>query len=176
MYLDTVGDVTYCVGHRSASPEEAARCPWYKEVSGNVERDRTNLADRDRVLQTHRYVQTLPYGQNYGASIFEDQSDLRLPSDYCLDLLERDLEERRRNLQKTFPNYDKMSPYLQNSLLEVNFNIGNISPKKWPGLHKAAQEKTWKAFVKICTAKLRTAKASRLPTCRSETTGIWKIV
>lgn len=70
MYLDTVGDVTYCVGHRSASPEEAARCPWYKKMSGNVERDRTNLAGRDRVLQTHRYVQTLPYGQKYGADTF----------------------------------------------------------------------------------------------------------
>ena len=158
MYLDTVGDVTYCVGHRSASPEEAARCPWYKEVSGSVERDRTNLADRDRVFHTHRYVQTLPYGQNYGAGTFEDKSDLRLPPDYCLDLLERDLAERRRNLQKTFPNYDKMSPYLQNSLLEVNFNIGNISPEKWPGLYKAAQEKDVESFCKNLHRKTTDSK------------------
>lgn len=88
----------------------------------------------------------------------QKKSDLRLPPDYCLDLLERDLAERRRNLQKTFPNYDKMSPYLQNSLLEVNFNIGNISPEKWPGLYKAAREKDVESFCKNLHRKTTDSK------------------
>ena len=56
-------------------------------------------------------------------------------------LLKQHLQDDIKYLQKEFPDFASYPPELQNVLLDIKFNTGNVSQENWPKLRKAIDEK-----------------------------------
>lgn len=82
------------------------------------------------------------YGQKFGAEYFKDVSNLRITDDESNRLLNQHLQNTLQHVQTQFPNFQTFPQGLQNVLLDIAYNTGNIIRKKWPRLHAAIQTKS----------------------------------
>ena len=78
---------------------------------------------------------------NKKADAYKNYSQLRLNNEEMDKLLKQHLQEDIKYLQTEFENFDSFPPELQNVLLDIKFNTGNVSIKKWPKLRKAIADK-----------------------------------
>ena len=56
-------------------------------------------------------------------------------------MLRDHLAQDTKYLQREFPDFASYPPELQNVLLDIKFNTGNVSQENWPKLRKAIAEK-----------------------------------
>ena len=78
---------------------------------------------------------------NKKADAYKNYSQLRLNNEEMDKLLKQHLQEDIKYLQTEFENFDSFPSELQNVLLDIKFNTGNVSTKKWPKLRKAIADK-----------------------------------
>ena len=75
------------------------------------------------------------------ASSYKNKSQLTISSNEIERLLRNHLTNDIAYLQEEFPDFDTYPPELQNVLLDIKYNTGNISAENWPKLRKAIAEK-----------------------------------
>lgn len=56
------------------------------------------------------------------------------------------MEKDIQNLQKTFPEFDDFPLPLQEVLIDIHYNIGNINHSNWPNLHRGIKNKDLSAI------------------------------
>lgn len=78
---------------------------------------------------------------NKKASSYLDYSQFRLATGEIDRLLRNHITEDIKYLKKEFPDFASYPPELQNVLLDIKFNTGNVSQENWPKLRKAIAEK-----------------------------------
>ncbi len=78
---------------------------------------------------------------NKKADAYKSYSQLTLNNREINKLLKQHLQDDIKYLQKEFPDFVSYPPELQNVLLDIKFNTGNVSQENWPKLRKAIAEK-----------------------------------
>lgn len=78
---------------------------------------------------------------NKKADAYKSYSQLTLNDEEINKLLKQHLQDDIKYLQKEFPDFASYPPELQNVLLDIKFNTGNVSQENWPKLRKAISEK-----------------------------------
>ncbi len=135
-YLDIEGNITSGYGHMDKNLNSFARHPWYNQTTQKP-------ATMEEIQKYYNILKTAPYGQNYGAKSFEQQTPLRLSRSYADQLLDHDIAVREEELHQTHPNFKYMSPEMQVAIAEPNYHVGTL---KWPKLKEAIKNKDKEAI------------------------------
>ncbi len=88
------------------------------------------------------------YGQRYGAKWYEKKTPLRISKETSDKLLNEHLEKDLIGLRKTFANFDSFPEELQDVLLDIHYNVGNVSNEKWPKLHDGIKNRNLEKILK----------------------------
>lgn len=129
-YYDKNGLNTNCVGNYNETYEEFASHPWrMDDVNGRLATPEEIRAEHEK-LKKARAI-----NQKY--TTYKDVTSLRLPKEYCMSLLDKEISKRDKELTDKFPNYSKMDQHMKNALMEAHYT-SNILP--WKKLKKAAQK------------------------------------
>ena len=87
------------------------------------------------------------YGQKYGAKWYEDKSPLRISKETSDKLLNEHLNDDLINLRETFTEFDSFPEELQDVLLDIKYNTGNVSRENWPKLHGGIKSRNLEAIL-----------------------------
>lgn len=98
-----------------------------------------NRADADR----HYYSLLNMQGGNMVADNYKDKTPLRISEQESRRLYDEHINDDLRYLRRTFKDFDKFPPQMQDVLTDIKYNTGNVenSPNGWPKLHRAIVEK-----------------------------------
>lgn len=129
-YLDTLGKPAVCTGHLI---NNYSSYPWIIDNSPAT----SSEIDREAV-KLERLIPAQKNGANRLAESYQDETDLRLSEEYCNRLLQQDILSRWLELQQKFPNFNHMSPNMQQALFSAHYQSNILSPK-WKNLKKAAR-------------------------------------
>ncbi len=70
-------------------------------------------------------------------------------------LLKRDLRIKAGELQRNWPDFDTYPAELQESMLDLHFNTGSVTPKRWPKLNDAIQNKDKQGIIREMNRKTK---------------------
>ncbi len=143
LYKDNKGFMTVGVGHRVTSLEEAKNLPLYVHDKDD---NPVRLATDEEVDEVFNQVRSIAHGQGVAAERFSPEANknmknIRLRKKDVNPLLKRDLRIRAQELRRNWPGFDDMPEELQIGMLDVHFNVGNLTPGNWPKLHEAIKAK-----------------------------------
>ncbi len=126
--LDTFKNINWQINERAATEEEkrAAFDVYQKDIDMGLK----NKDAKGNVIKN-----------NKKADAYKSYSQLTLNDEEINKLLKQHLQDDIKYLQKEFPDFASYPPELQNVLLDIKFNTGNVSQENWPKLRKAIAEK-----------------------------------
>ena len=126
---DTFKNINWQINERAATEEEkrAAFDVYQKDIDMGLK----NKDAKGNVIKN-----------NKKADAYKSYSQLTLNDEEINKLLKQHLQDDIKYLQKEFPDFASYPPELQNVLLDIKFNTGNVSQENWPKLRKAIDEKT----------------------------------
>ena len=126
---NTFNKVNWEVNGRSATEEEKrATFDYFDKITS---KGKQNVDAKGKLLEKN----------NKRADFYSNKSQLRISSNETDRLLRNHITEDIKYLQKEFPDFASYPPELQNVLLDIKFNTGNVSQENWPKLRKAISEK-----------------------------------
>ena len=125
---DTFKNINWQINERAATEEEkrAAFDVYQKDIDMGLK----NKDAKGNVIKN-----------NKKADAYKSYSQLTLNDEEINKLLKQHLQDDIKYLQKEFPDFASYPPELQNVLLDIKFNTGNVSQENWPKLRKAISEK-----------------------------------
>ena len=125
---DTFKNINWQINERAATEEEkrAAFDVYQKDIDMGLK----NKDAKGNVIKN-----------NKKADAYKSYSQLTLNDEEINKLLKQHLLDDIKYLQKEFPDFASYPPELQNVLLDIKFNTGNVSQENWPKLRKAIAEK-----------------------------------
>jgi len=125
---DTFKNINWQINERAATEEEkrAAFDVYQKDIDMGLK----NKDAKGNVIKN-----------NKKADAYKSYSQLTLNDEEINKLLKQHLQDDIKYLQKEFPDFASYPPELQNVLLDIKFNTGNVSQENWPKLRKAIAEK-----------------------------------
>ena len=125
---DTFNQINWMVNGRQAT--EAEKRAVFNLFQNEINQGRPNKDSKGDIIKN-----------NKKASSYIDYSQFRLAKGETDRLLRNHITEDIKYLQKEFPDFASYPPELQNVLLDIKFNTGNVSQENWPKLRKAIAEK-----------------------------------
>ncbi len=126
---NTFNKVNWKVDGRSATEEEKrATFDYFDKITS---KGKQNVDEKGKLLEKN----------NNKADFYSNKSQLRISSNETDRLLRNHITKDIKYLQKEFPDFASYPPELQNVLLDIKFNTGNVSAENWPKLRKAISEK-----------------------------------
>ena len=126
---NTFNKVNWEINGRSATEEEKrASFDYFDKITS---KGKQNVDEKGKLLEKN----------NNKADFYSNKSQLRISSNETDRLLRNHITEDIKYLQKEFPDFASYPPELQNVLLDIKFNTGNVSAENWPKLRKAISEK-----------------------------------
>ena len=126
---NTFNKVNWKVDGRSATEEEKrATFDYFDKITS---KGKQNVDKKGKLLEKN----------NNKADFYSNKSQLRISSNETDRLLRNHITEDIKYLQKEFSDFASYPPELQNVLLDIKFNTGNVSQENWPKLRKAISEK-----------------------------------
>ena len=125
---DTFNQINWMVNGRPAT--EAEKRAVFNIFQNEINQARQNRDSEGNIIKN-----------NKKASSYIDYSQFRLAKGEVDRLLRNHITEDIKYLQKEFPDFASYPPELQNVLLDIKFNTGNVSQENWPKLRKAIAEK-----------------------------------
>ena len=131
-YLDANGDYTVCVGHMDKTLDDFKKHPWMIKGTNRLatpEEVERELSKLDNNLK------------NYKVTYFEDLTNLELPEEYCLSLLDHDVEIRNKELGRQFPNYKYLSQSMKNAVMDPHFTTNVLGWRLLKGALAALNKK-----------------------------------
>lgn len=132
IYIDSEGYISTGVGANIDNKADFMKLDWRigDRLATNIEKE---TAYNDFVKLKHL--------KNYKAETFKKQSNLRLSEETINSLLENHLRKDLRALREGIDGFDDFPLELQEVLLDIRFNTGNLARSNWPKLRKALDEK-----------------------------------
>ena len=126
---NTFNKVNWELNGRSATEEEKrATFDYFDKITS---KGKQNVDEKGKLLEKN----------NNQADFYSNKSQLRISSNETDRLLRDHLAQDTKYLQREFPDFASYPPELQNVLLDIKFNTGNVSQENWPKLRKAIAEK-----------------------------------
>lgn len=142
MYLDTRGFVTVGVGHMIPNSSAAAKLPF-------VHRDTQQAVTTHEIINEYNAVKSKPIG--LVASAYKAHSSMILLDKDIDQILEEQLLNFSRDLQKDLSDFDSFPEEAQHALLDMAFNLGsNGLLTKFPKLIGFAKQKNWENCANEC--------------------------
>ena len=143
IYLDTKGKKTVGVGTNVDDRKKFMSINWQKDNRPATEQEKNEAFE---VFE--RAKKRKEYGQRYGAKRYENKSSLRISKETSDKLLNDHLNDDLISLRKTFTEFDNFPEKLQDVLLDIKYNVGNVSDEKWPKLHKGIKNRDLNSILK----------------------------
>lgn len=131
-YKDHKGYITVGLGSNVDNPEKFNSIEWKDKNGQSVSKE-----DIDRYYQELKNMQN----GNFKATMYKNKTPLRIPENEIRRLYEEHLNEDLDYLRKTFKDFDKFPAEMQNVLIDIKYNTGNVEADRWPELHKAISER-----------------------------------
>lgn len=131
-YKDSVGKITIGAGINIDDEDKFRSMEWMDEQKRRI---RSNDAVK------YRNVLHEMEGNNYIADYYKDKTPLRIADEEIRRLYDMHVNNDLKELRDTFKDFDRFPPELQNVLLDIKYNTGNVLQKKWPKLHQAIAER-----------------------------------
>ena len=125
---NTFNKINWEVNGRSATEEEKRAV--FNIFQNEINQGRQNKDSKGNIIKNNKQ-----------ASSYINYSQFRLAKGEIDKLLRNHITEDIKYLQKEFPDFASYPPELQNVLLDIKFNTGNVSQENWPKLRKAIAEK-----------------------------------
>lgn len=143
IYLDTKGKKTVGVGTNVDDRKKFMSINWQKDNRPATEQEKNEAFEIFENI-----IQRKEYGQRYGAKRYENKSSLRISKETSDKLLKEHLKDDLISLRKTFTEFDSFPEELQDVLLDIKYNVGNVSDEKWPKLHKGIKNRDLNSILK----------------------------
>ena len=125
---NTFNKVNWEINGRSATEEEKrATFDYFDKITS---KGKQHIDEKGNIIKN-----------NNKAKSYADHSSFRLSQGEIDTMLRNHITEDIKYLQKEFPDFASYPPELQNVLLDIKFNTGNVSQENWPKLRKAISEK-----------------------------------
>ena len=125
---DTFNQINWEINGRPATEaEKRATFDYFDEITS---KGKQHIDEKGNIIKN-----------NNKAKSYADHSSFRLAKGETDKLLRNHITEDIKYLQKEFPDFASYPPELQNVLLDIKFNTGNVSQENWPKLRKAIVEK-----------------------------------
>lgn len=137
-YKDSVGKITIGTGINIDDEDKFRSMEWMDEQKRRIRPD-------DAVK--YRNVLHEMEGNNYKADYYEDKTPLRIADEEIRRLYDMHVNNDLKELRDTFKDFDRFPPELQNVLLDIKYNTGNVLPINWPNLHKAIAKRSIKGIL-----------------------------
>ena len=126
---NTFNQVNWMVNGRPATEaEKRAAFDYFDSITS---KGKQNVDEKGNLIKKN----------NNKADAYRNKSQLRISFNEIDRLLRNHLAQDIKYLQKEFPDFASYPPELQNVLLDIKFNTGNVSQENWPKLRKAIAEK-----------------------------------
>ena len=125
---DTFNQVNWEINGRPATDTEKRTA--FNIFQNEINQGRQNKDSEGNIIKN-----------NKKADSYIDYSQFRLAKGETDRLLRNHITEDIKYLKEEFPDFASYPPELQNVLLDIKFNTGNVSQKNWPKLRKAIAEK-----------------------------------
>lgn len=140
MYLDSRGNCTVGIGHLLRTPDAACALS-FTHSNGAI------LATREQIIAEYINVKTLE--PNHKPDYYRQRTKLRL-SDAAVDrLLDTDITEKRSALE-SLVNLAVLPDPAQTALMDMIFNIGAGSLRRYPRLLAACDTRNWTVAANEC--------------------------
>ena len=146
IYIDTTWNKTIGIGANIDEWEQFRKLNWQVDGRAATEEEKRaafNSFDAE-TSEGKKNVDkdgNLLKKNNMKASSYANKSPLRISEKEAWEIFLQHIKEDVAYLHREFPEFDSFPPELQNVLLNIKFNTGNVSQKKWPKLRKAIAEK-----------------------------------
>ncbi len=138
-YRDSEGNITVGIGENVHNLNKFMNIDWIDEQGNRI-----------RSSQAARHYQDLLKlpGNNYVADYYKDKTPLRISEETGRRLYDEHINDDLKVLRNTFANFDKFPPQMQNVLLDIKYNTGNVKQEKWPNLHEAIANRNLEGIIK----------------------------
>lgn len=131
-YKDTKGNITVGLGSNVHNKQKFDSIKWQDEKGNPISREDLN--------KYYQKLLNMP-GGNVVADNYKDKTPLRISEAESRRLHDEHIKEDLDYLRKTFKDFDKFPPQLQDVLTDIKYNTGNVDAEKWPKLHQAIKDK-----------------------------------
>jgi hypothetical protein len=78
---------------------------------------------------------------NYNAEYYDKESNLRITPEVAINSLNKHTLNDLKKLKEGFEDFDIFPLPLQEVLMDIRYNTGNVSESNWPNLHKGIRTK-----------------------------------
>lgn len=151
-YKDSQGKITVGIGENIHDLSKFGSIDWTDERGQKI-RPSQALRHRQDLLNIE--------GNNYKADYYKDKTPLRISDKDIRQLYDLHVNDDLKTLRRTFADYDKFPQQLQNVLLDIKYNTGNVSREEWPNLHKAISERNLEEIINNVNRKQVDEKRNR---------------
>lgn len=131
-YKDSKGNITIGAGINIDDIVKFSSMDWMDEQNRRI---------RHSEAIKYRDVLHKMEGNNYKADYYKDKTPLRISDKEIRQLYNVHVNNDLKELRETFKDFGRFPPELQNVLLDIKYNTGNVLQKKWPKLHQAIAER-----------------------------------
>lgn len=131
-YKDSKGNITIGAGINIDDEDKFRSMEWMDEQKRRI---RPNDAVK------YRNVLHEMEGNNYKAGYYKNKTPLRIADEEIRRLYDMHVNNDLKELRNTFKDFGRFPPELQNVLLDIKYNTGNVLQEKWPKLHQAIAER-----------------------------------
>lgn len=146
IYIDSTWNKTVGIGANIDKWEQFRKINWQVDGRAATEEEKRAAFNSFDVITSEGKKNVDKDGNlleknNKKASYYEYESPLRISEEEAWGIFLQHIKEGVAYLHREFPEFDSFPPELQNVLLNIKFNTGNVSQKNWPKLRKAIAEK-----------------------------------
>lgn len=131
-YKDSKGYITIGLGSNIDDQKKFSSLKW-KDEDGNP-------FDEYDTQYFYQKLKNIPQ-RNYIANSFKDKTPLRLDKEERQRLYEEHISDDLQYLRRIFKNFDDFPTEMQDVLIDIKYNTGNVDRLKWPKLHQAISQR-----------------------------------
>ena len=146
IYIDTTWNKTIGIGANIDKWEQFRKLNWQVDGRAATEEEKRAAFNTFDVITSEGKKNVDKDGNllkknNMTASSYANKSPLRISEKEAWEIFLQHIRDDISYLHREFPEFASFPPELQNVLLNIKFNTGNVSQKNWPKLRKAIAEK-----------------------------------
>jgi GH24 family phage-related lysozyme (muramidase) len=141
--LDTKGKITVGVG------TNIDNCDDFVKVNFTQKKNSVSDAQKNYVCnQLRQASQRLSGRWNIDAEEYKKATDLRIDDEEAQRLAQQHLTNDVAHLRSEFSDFDNFPMPLKEVLVDLQYNTGNLTEKKWPKLYEAIRNRDVEGIAK----------------------------
>lgn len=137
-YKDTKGYITTGLGSNVDNLEKFNSVKW-TDTNGRP-------ISKEEINRHYQNLKNMPNG-NYKADMYKNKTTLRIPEAESRRLYDEHINDDLRYLRGTFKDFDRFPPQIQDILIDIKYNTGNVDKDKWPNLHQGIADRNLESII-----------------------------